>query len=259
MDTNTGIPYPEQDPKSDFGYLSDFDPHELDLEELGLTSSSLEPSAATPQPAPCTLQESSQPLPQPDWSAKSRLPPFISRLPAHITLLDVAAKFGLDCQSFDGAYYRCPFHNDNRRPNLKLNKPDSRDGWFYCFSCCASGDLIHWVARRFGVHTLHAYLKIRESYSLGPDELLRLSTPQPVKGPVRLYAARKPTTSELESLAYVGQWDLSALQIHACREILRVVPKYKGFKAYALCDPYYRIVVLRRLDGQLWDANPNIA
>jgi CHC2 zinc finger len=68
-------------------------------------------------------------------------PPFLKRLPENISLLSVLAAHGLNLDSFNGSLYLCPFHAD-KHPSLKLNKPDSRDGWFYCFGCNARGDMI---------------------------------------------------------------------------------------------------------------------
>jgi hypothetical protein len=54
-----------------------------------------------------------------------------------------------------------------------------------------------------------------------------------------------------ETLAASGSWDLSPLRILACRDLLRVVKSYSGHRAYVLLDPYYRVAVLRRMDGGL--------
>ena len=39
----------------------------------------------------------------------------------------------------------CPFHED-RHPSLKLN-----EDYFFCFGCGASGDVIEFTARLFGI------------------------------------------------------------------------------------------------------------
>jgi hypothetical protein len=192
--------------------------------------------------------------PDPDWSVAPlpKLPPFIERLPDSITLRKVATDFGLDSATFNGTRYRCPFHDD-KRPSLKLNQPDSKAGWFYCFGCGASGDLIKWVANHTKQSNLNAFMLIRQSYGLGPDDILHAAKPRAIRGKVRIGGRRAPTLAELEALASSGSWDLSALRILACRDLLQVVPRYGGHRAYALIDPYYRVAVLRRMDGLLWN------
>jgi hypothetical protein len=213
------------------------------------------PLAAEARQAPNNIPSPPSPEqePDPDWSVSPlpKLPPFLGRLPDSITLLNVAADFGLDPSSFKDGHYRCPFHDD-KKPSLKLNQPDSKLGWFYCFGCEVRGDLIHWVANHTKQSPLNAYMMIRQFYDLGPDEFLHASTPHPIRGKVRLGGKRTPSLPELEALASSGMWDLTALRMLACRELLLVVPNYSGHRAYALVDPYYRVAVLRRLDGGLW-------
>jgi DNA primase len=47
----------------------------------------------------------------------------------------------------------CPFHNDRRRPNLRLDLRDAGDEHFHCFAgqCRAHGDVIHFVMRLEGL------------------------------------------------------------------------------------------------------------
>lgn len=191
----------------------------------------------------------------PDWSTSPlpKLPSFLQRLPESITLLKVASDFGLDQASFNGTRYRCPFHDD-KHPSLKLNQSDSKLGWFYCFGCGLTGDLVHWVAARTKESKLNAYMTIRSHYGLGPDDILRVSSAQLARGKVRLGGIRTPTLPELETLASAGSWNLTALRLLATRDLLRIVPRYRDrLPAYALIDPCYRVAVLRRLDGRLWN------
>lgn len=191
--------------------------------------------------------------PDPDWSVSKlpKRPPFTQRLPDNITLLKVATDFGLDPRSFNGTSYRCPFHNDNK-PSLKLNQADSKNGWFYCFGCKATGNLVHWVAIRTNLSRLKAYMTIRNFYALGPDELLPFAKLQPPRGKVRIGGMRTPTLAELETIAQSGYWDLSALRILAAHNLLTFVKRYSGCLAYALRDPLDRVAILRRFDGGLW-------
>ena len=48
----------------------------------------------------------------------------------------------------------CPFHRD-RTPSLKLN-----DTYFYCFGCHATGDVIDFTARIYGLSNVQAAKKL---------------------------------------------------------------------------------------------------
>ena len=56
----------------------------------------------------------------------------------------------------------CPFHED-RHPSLKLN-----EDFFYCFGCGASGDVIDFTARLFGISLKDAAEKLAADFSINP-------------------------------------------------------------------------------------------
>ena len=56
----------------------------------------------------------------------------------------------------------CPFHKD-RHPSLKLN-----EDYFYCFGCGASGDVIDFTARLFGISPKDATKKLAEDFGINP-------------------------------------------------------------------------------------------
>lgn len=56
----------------------------------------------------------------------------------------------------------CPFHED-RHPSLKLNKD-----YFYCFGCHASGDVIDFTGRLFGISIKDAAEKLAEDFGINP-------------------------------------------------------------------------------------------
>jgi hypothetical protein len=124
--------------------------------------------------------------------------PFLQRLPENVTLLSVCVAHGLDLDSFDGSLYLCPFHAE-KKPSLKLNNPDSRDGWFYCFGCGATGDVIHWVSRRYEISKVGAYRQLRAERGLGHDESLGS---RPELGPVHIGGLRDFTNQELGDSAH---------------------------------------------------------
>ena len=58
----------------------------------------------------------------------------------------------------------CPFHDD-RHPSLKLN-----EDYFYCFGCGATGDVIDFVARLFGLSSYEAAKKLAYDFGIDPDK-----------------------------------------------------------------------------------------
>lgn len=57
----------------------------------------------------------------------------------------------------------CPFHKD-RRPSLKLNKD-----YFFCFGCGASGDVIDFTTRLFGLSPYAAAKKLEIDFGIGAE------------------------------------------------------------------------------------------
>jgi hypothetical protein len=173
---------------------------------------------------------------------------FLQRLPEDITLLSVCVAHGLNLDSFNGNHYLCPFHGE-KKPSLKLNNPGSRDGWFYCFGCGATGDMIHWVSRRYEISKAAAYLRLRAERGLGRDEFF-VSWHAP--GKVRIGGLRDFTDQELQRLCALRALSFEALKKQLCPFILKYVPCYSRHSAYALCDPLRRVASLRRMDGKPW-------
>ena len=54
----------------------------------------------------------------------------------------------------------CPFHDD-KHPSLKLN-----ENYFYCFGCGATGDVIDFVARLFGLSAYEAAQRLAADFGL---------------------------------------------------------------------------------------------
>ena len=71
----------------------------------------------------------------------------------------------------------CPFHDD-RHPSMKLNKD-----YFYCFGCGATGDVIDFVARLFGLSSYEAAKKLAYDFDIDPDNppvAMALKKPYPL-------------------------------------------------------------------------------
>ena len=57
----------------------------------------------------------------------------------------------------------CPFHED-RHPSMKLN-----EDYFFCFGCGASGDVIDFTARLFGISLKDAVTKLAADFGVSED------------------------------------------------------------------------------------------
>ena len=71
----------------------------------------------------------------------------------------------------------CPFHDD-RHPSMKLNRD-----YFYCFGCGATGDVIDFVARLFGLSSYEAAKKLAYDFGIDPDKppaAMALKKPYPL-------------------------------------------------------------------------------
>ena len=76
-----------------------------------------------------------------------------------VTTRQAAKAYGLEVDVHGMAL--CPFHDDHH-PSLKL------DQRFYCFGCGASGDVIDFAARLFGITLKEAAQKLAEDFGITP-------------------------------------------------------------------------------------------
>ena len=81
---------------------------------------------------------------------------------AAISVKDAAEQYGLKVNR--NGMTCCPFHDD-RHPSLKLN-----EDYFYCFGCGATGDVIDFTARLFGLSSYEAAQKLIADFGLDPDK-----------------------------------------------------------------------------------------
>ena len=95
-----------------------------------------------------------------------------------ITVREAAEMYGIEVKR--GGMACCPFHDD-KNPSLKLN-----EDYFYCFGCGATGDVIDFTARLYGLSPKEAAEKLAQDFGLAYDS----------KAPIRrTYVRRK---SELQ-------------------------------------------------------------
>ena len=77
---------------------------------------------------------------------------------AAVSPRDAAEAYGL--RVLPNGMTCCPFHED-RRPSMKLN-----EDYFFCFGCGASGDVIDFTARLFGLPPYDAARKLMGDFGL---------------------------------------------------------------------------------------------
>ena len=80
---------------------------------------------------------------------------------AAVPLRQAAENYGLELRR--NGMTCCPFHED-AHPSLKLN-----EDYFFCFGCGASGDVIDFTARLFGISLKDAARKLSADFGISVD------------------------------------------------------------------------------------------
>ena len=80
---------------------------------------------------------------------------------AAVPLRDAAKHYGLTVSR--NGMTCCPFHED-RHPSLKMN-----EDYFFCFGCGASGDVIDFTARLFGISLKDAAEKLTADFGISAE------------------------------------------------------------------------------------------
>ena len=83
-----------------------------------------------------------------------------ARIKQTVTTRQAAERYGLSVNRSGMA--RCPFHEDHN-PSMELN-----EDYFFCFGCGASGDVIDFTARLFGISLKDAAEKLAEGFGINP-------------------------------------------------------------------------------------------
>ena len=83
-----------------------------------------------------------------------------ARIKQTVTTRQAAERYGLSVNRSGMA--RCPFHEDHN-PSMKV------DDRFYCFGCHASGDVIDFTARLFGLSPYAAAKKLEIDFGIGAE------------------------------------------------------------------------------------------
>ena len=86
---------------------------------------------------------------------------YYARIKQSVTTRQAAESYGIHVDSHGMAV--CPFHDD-RRPSMKV------DETFYCFGCGATGDVITFTSRLFGIAPASAARKLAMDFGISLDE-----------------------------------------------------------------------------------------
>lgn len=98
---------------------------------------------------------------------------------ANVSMKQVAEHYGLKVTRNGMAC--CPFHDD-RHPSLKLN-----EDYFFCFGCGATGDVIDFVARLYGLGNYEAVKKIAVDFGLDPKPPTAAAMQKPKRPYIRQF------------------------------------------------------------------------
>ena len=83
-----------------------------------------------------------------------------ARIKQTVTTLQAAERYGLSVNR--SGMVKCPFHEDHH-PSMKV------DDRFYCFGCGASGDVIDFTARLFGLSPYDTAKKLETDFGIGAE------------------------------------------------------------------------------------------
>ena len=118
---------------------------------------------------------------------------FFETVKQTVTTRQAAERYGLSVNQ--SGMTRCPFHEDHN-PSMKV------DDRFYCFGCGASGDVIDFTARLFGISLKDATEKLAEDFGINP---------------------RPPAQSDIPKHDAESTQDLERLCICVLRDYLRLL------------------------------------
>ena len=105
---------------------------------------------------------------------------FFETVKNSVTVKQAAEYYG--CKVNRSDMICCPFHDD-RHPSMKLNKD-----YFYCFGCGATGDVIDFVARLFGLSSYEAAKKLAYDFGIDPDKPpTAIALPRPERPMLKAY------------------------------------------------------------------------
>ena len=114
-----------------------------------------------------------------------------ARIKQTVTTRQAAERYGLPVNR--SGMVKCPFHEDHN-PSMKV------DDRFYCFGCHASGDVLDFTAKQFGISLKDAATKLAADFGID---------------------SRPPTQSDIPTLHAEPSQDRERLCVSVLRDYLR--------------------------------------
>ncbi len=160
-----------------------------------------------------------------------------------VSVMDAASFYGIKINR--SGLCNCPFHND-KTPSMKV------DIRFYCFGCGATGDVIDFVGKLFGLPPLEAAKKIASDFNVITDD-----SPH---GCFPAYSKKENITIVQRNNEYQlrKEFDLyvrdALFSLHQYREKLRTFKQDyapKSIDGLDSCSPYFEEAI-KNLDKIDW-------
>ena len=86
--------------------------------------------------------------------------PIYDRIKEAVCLDDALRMYG--CDPGRNGMTRCPFHGEDKHPSMNI-----RNGFYFCHTCGAHGDVIGFVGQYFGLRPSAAAVKLNNDFHLG--------------------------------------------------------------------------------------------
>ena len=144
---------------------------------------------------------------------------FFETVKNSVTVKQAAEHYG--CEVNRGDMICCPFHDD-RHPSMKLNRD-----YFYCFGCGATGDVIDFVARLFGLSSYEAAKKLDYDFGIDPDKppaAAALKKPYPL---ARASATMRCTVSGCCAIICICWNTGKSSTPHSCRRKIQTIALWR--------------------------------
>ena len=129
---------------------------------------------------------------------KEKLLKLFETVKSQITVKQAAEHYGFTPNR--SSMICCPFHSD-RTPSLKLN-----DTYFYCFGCHATGDVIDFTARIYGLSNAHAARILAADFHVTFDNSISTPSNPPISRKTQLEKERHALRVLEAYLALLKDW-----------------------------------------------------
>lgn len=153
------------------------------------------------------------------------------------TMRELIARYGMQINR--GGYCRCPFHNGDREPSLKIYERD-----YYCYACNASGDVISFMMYMEGLSYKDILRRHDNSTKKSFKDYRRL---QKIK--------QEQKVREVEQNLLKLEYTNICTDISIYRQILKECHWESAYYAYYYNKLQYTLYLLEEVGDQLYGRN----